>query len=240
MKLGIMQPYFFPYIGYFDLINRTDEWIVFDTVQYIRHGWVNRNRILHPTNGWQYIIVPLEKHHRETAIRDIRINSAMDWSGRIVGQLQHYRGRAPFCRETEALVRSAIDPSERSLVRQNVKALCAVCSYLSIPFRYRILSEMNIDLGLVDSPGDWALRICVALGATEYLNPPGGEELFDQEAFSAHGIRLLIQESAEFHYTCAPYEFTPALSILDAIMWNEPASIRSWLMGRATTRGEST
>ena len=65
MRLGIMQPYFFPYLGYFDLINSTDRWIVFDTVQYIRHGWINRNRILHPNEGWQYIIVPIMKAKRE-------------------------------------------------------------------------------------------------------------------------------------------------------------------------------
>ena len=73
VRLGIMQPYFFPYLGYFDLINRTDRWIVFDTAQYIRHGWVNRNRILHSDSEWQYILVPLKKHSRKAAIKDIAV-----------------------------------------------------------------------------------------------------------------------------------------------------------------------
>lgn len=232
MKLGIMQPYFFPYIGYFDLINRTDEWIVFDTAQYIRHGWVNRNRILHPTTGWQYIIVPLEKHHRDTAIRDIRINGATDWAGRVLGQLQHYRGKAPHYGPVVEVVRAALDTAETSLTQLNVKTLAAVCAYLSVPLRCRVFSEMDVALGAVNGPGDWALRIGEALGATEYLNPPGGEALFDPQAFERAGIRLHIQEAADFRYPCGPYEFMPSLSILDAMMWNEPAAIKRWLDGR--------
>ena len=78
MKLGIMQPYFFPYLGYFDLIHSVDKWVVFDTPQYIRHGWVNRNRILHPESDWQYIIVPLKKHPRNTPIKEIEIADGIE------------------------------------------------------------------------------------------------------------------------------------------------------------------
>ena len=83
MKLGIMQPYFFPYPGYFALIAQVDRWVVFDTPQYMRHGWVNRNRILHPGSGWQYIVAPLVKHRRSTSIRDIRLADPGALSGRI-------------------------------------------------------------------------------------------------------------------------------------------------------------
>jgi hypothetical protein len=247
MTLGLMQPYFFPYIGYFDLINRTDEWIVFDNVQYIQRGWVNRNRMLHPNTGWQYIIVPLEKHHRDTPIKDIRI-SRTEWVNRIIGQLQHYRTRAPHYRAVLEVVRAVLDPSEISLSRLNVTALAAVCGYLSISFRPRIFSEMDIQLGAIESPGDWALQICRARKATGYLNPPGGTGLYDPEVFARNGIRLQIQEAADFRYDCAPYQFEPALSILDVMMWNEPAAIKRWLDGRrepeartpATAAGMST
>ena len=59
MKLGIMQPYFFPYLGHFALIAAVDEWIVFDITQYTRKSWVNRNRVLRPDGGWQYVSIPL-------------------------------------------------------------------------------------------------------------------------------------------------------------------------------------
>jgi len=90
MKLGIMQPYFFPYLGHFDLIYKTDRWIVFDTPQYIRQGWVNRNRILGPNSGWQYITVPTRKHHRDNPIRDILVKEGKDWRERVCRQLEHY------------------------------------------------------------------------------------------------------------------------------------------------------
>jgi hypothetical protein len=229
MKLGIMQPYFFPYLGYFDLINRTDKWVVFDTAQYIRHGWVNRNRILHPKNSWQYVIVPLERHHREAAIRDVRINRSSDWAARILGQLGHYRAKAAFYEPVMHMAQSVLDMQETSLSRLNVRALAAVCNYLEISFDCRFFSEMDMTLGAVNGPGDWALRICEAMGATEYINPPGGAELFDSGAFLRSGVRLRIQDPVEYSYVCGPYEFTPLLSILDVLMWNSPVEVKRWL-----------
>jgi len=225
MRLGIMQPYFFPYLGYFDLIHRTDRWVVFDTAQYIRHGWVNRNRILHPNSGWQYITAPLRKHHRDSAIKDILVKEGKDWRDRVRGQLVHYQKRAPYYTEVAELVRHCLDNDESSLARLNVAILDKVCGFLQIPFRYEFFSGMKLDLGPVDGPGDWALRISEALGASEYVNPPGGEVLFDKAKFEAAGIKLTIQRFENMTYPCGGYEFEPALSIVDVLMWNSPAAV---------------
>src|SRR4030042_3246951 len=83
MKIGIMQPYFFPYLGYFSLIKHTERFVLLDSVQFIKHGWVKRNRILKPGSGWQYILVPLVKHNRDTKIKDIRIKNTLDWRNTI-------------------------------------------------------------------------------------------------------------------------------------------------------------
>ena len=99
MKLAIMQPYFFPYIGYFQLMNVVDKWVVFDNIQYIRHGWVNRNRILSPNleKEWQYILIPLDKHAKEALIYDIKIINSNRWKDEIIGKLSYYkRIRAPY------------------------------------------------------------------------------------------------------------------------------------------------
>jgi WbqC-like protein family len=104
MKLALMQPYFFPYIGYFELIYRVDQWIVFDIAQYIKLGWVNRNRILHPVNGWQYIIVPCRKHNYQVAINDIQIVEDNRWRSKIFGQIQHYSKKAPFFKPVTNIV----------------------------------------------------------------------------------------------------------------------------------------
>ena len=224
-----MQPYFFPYIGYFDLINRSDSWIVFDTAQYIRHGWVNRNRILHPKEGWQYIIAPLQKHGRETAINQIATQPFDRWQSRILGQLQHYKKKAPGYTLASGLVEDCLSCKETNLSRLNVMALRKTCEIIGLRFNCQIFSEMKLEHGPVNGPGDWALRISEAVHATEYINPPGGMELFDPAAFAASGIKLIIQEPIEFTYVCRGYQFTPGLSVIDVLMWNSPEMILAHL-----------
>lgn len=233
MKLGIMQPYFFPYIGYFELIYCTDRWVVFDTAQYIRHGWVNRNRILHPTQGWQYIIVPTQHHDQKTPIHQIRINDDSRWRDKLLGQLQHYRKQAPYYKAVTDIVSACVADTDNSLNRLNVRSLQLVCSYLGIPFNDSLFSEMDLTLGPVAGPGDWALRISEALGAHEYLNPPGGADLFDRAKFEAAGITLTIQTPVDYVYSCGSYQFEPNLSIIDVLMWNSVEAIRSYLSARA-------
>jgi hypothetical protein len=229
MKLGIMQPYFFPYLGYFDLINCTDHWIVFDTAQYIRHGWVNRNRILHPTKGWQYIIVPLQKHALRTSIEEVCISEASQWRTKIIGQLAHYQKRAPYFRQVMGLVEECLEQKENRLSMLNVKILERVCDYLDLKFSYQFFSEMKLDLPTVNAPGDWALHISQALGASEYVNPPGGENILDRQAFASAGIQLTIRDFPPMVYSCRGYEYEPNLSIIDALMWNTPEDIKAYL-----------
>jgi hypothetical protein len=232
MKLGIMQPYFFPYLGYFELIYQSDYWVVFDTAQYIRHGWVNRNRILHPNNGWQYIIVPTQKHDQKTPIKEIYIAEGTAWREKVIGQLQHYRKKAPFFTTVIDIVTDCLHNSSASLSRLNVSCLEKVCAYLDIPFRYSFFSEMNLSLGPVEGPGDWALREAEALHADEYINPPGGADLFDRSKFEMAGIKLTIQKPVDFVYGCDGYAFEPNLSIIDVMMWNSPDTIKKYLESR--------
>ena len=240
MKLGIMQPYLFPHLGYFDLIRGVDRWVVFDATQYPRHGWVNRNRILHPVRGWQYIIAPLVRHHRETRICDIQVVEGCGWRERIERQLEHYRGKAPHFDAVMSLVRDCLSVPSRSLSCLNVESLRRTCAFLEIPFPFTVFSEMGLSLGPVEGPGDWALRIAEALGAQEYINPPGGKDLFDPSKFAASGIRLTIQEPVYFRYEVPGYVFEPALSILDALMWNSRDRLRAYLSGqRGTNFGAS-
>jgi hypothetical protein len=225
-----MQPYFFPYLGYFDLINSVDRWIVFDTVQYIRHGWINRNRILHPNSAWQYITVPLKKQSRSTLIKDVEISSIQsNWKQRILGQLMHYKKHAPFFDETIFLVGECLSSNVVSLSRLNVSILQKICSKLDIQFDYNYLSEMQLELGSIEHAGDWALQISEALGATEYVNPIGGTHLFDAKNFECKGIKLTFKKIRVFEYKCGKYEFVPNLSIIDSFMWNSPTQIKEYL-----------
>jgi hypothetical protein len=229
VKLGIMQPYFFPYLGYFDLIRNTDRWIVFDTAQYIRHGWVNRNRILHPTQGWQYIIAPLQKHSHADRIQDVAVHADSAWRGRILGQIQHYSRRAPCYAQTRSLVEDCLAERESSLSRLNVAILARICRLLGIAFEYEFFSDMRLELDPVEGPGDWALRISQALCATEYVNPPGGDTIFDRDKFEQAGIRLTLRKLPRMEYATPGYAFEPDLSIIDLLMWNESAAIKRYL-----------
>ncbi len=233
MIVGIMQPYFLPYPGYFNLIAQCDKWVVFDTPQYIRHGWVNRNRILHPTKEWQYIGVPLVKHKRDTAIRDIRISNNTDWSGKILLQLEHYKKKAPYYKDTVEFLADCFAEKSESLVDLNIALMQRICAILAIEFDYSVASRLDVDPNKIHGPGDWALVIAEMLGASEYINPPGGEHLFDKAAFAAAGIELTIQQYENMRYPCPGYEYFPGLSIIDAMMWNKPEQIRDHI--RANT-----
>ena len=234
MNLGIMQPYFFPYLGYFDLINRVDQWIVFDVVKYSHKGWMNRNRILHPDEGWQYISVPVHKHVGLGRVCDVVPVNLQLTEQRILGQLQHYRkGGAPFFKEVTALVREAFAvPKLVSLSDLNVATLKVVSAYLEIGFDYAVLNQMNLDLPEIDHPGQWALEISCKLGASRYLNPPGGKDIFVPQEWAERGVDLEFTELVDFKYPCGNYAPIQHLSILDVLMWNSADTVKGYLDSR--------
>lgn len=229
MKLGIMQPYFFPYIGYFQLINAVDKWIVFDIVQYKRHHWINRNRILHPKAGAQNIIVPLRKHSREALIREIEMADEQGWRLRIIAQLEHYKKKAPFYKETIDFLEECFAMRTESLSEFNTATLKMVCERLDIAFDYAVCSELNFELNDISAPGDWALRISKQLEAEEYINPETGREIFDSAKFEKSGVKLKFLAPKLSAYMQKGCEFVPGLSIIDVMMWNSSEDIKAML-----------
>jgi len=233
VKLAIMQPYFFPYVGHFDLIFQADIWVVFDTPQFIQQGWISRNRILHPAGGWRYVIVPRAKHPHKTPINKVRIADDDQWRSRIIGQLQHYRKRAPFFRRVHDLVSGCLYAGDEYLSRLNVRTLERASEYLGIPFQYLVFSQMELSRDTIGDSTDRALRLAEELGANEYINPASGAHLFDPAKFNAAGVKLTIQTPVDFVYQCPGYEFEPNLSIVDVMMWNSAETIRNYLASRS-------
>ena len=230
MKLGFMQPYFLPYLGYFDLIRQTDEWVFFDSAQYIRRqgtqrGWVNRNRVLKQGGGWAYITVPVQHAPLHTPINRIILDNTQAWSARILAQFDVIRKAAPFHEPIRTILANAIGESFPSIAELNTRLISDCCSYLGIPFHARRVSELSFDSAMVEEPGDWALHLCKALGADCYLNPPGGRDLYDPVKFVDHGIRLEIQSFRPIIYATPGFEFVENLSILDVLAWNEPCTV---------------
>ena len=234
MKVGIMQPYFFPYIGYFSLIKEVDRFILLDEVQFIRHGWIERNRILRPSGGWQYIKVSLEKHSQKTKIGEIWINRSGDWKRKMAAQLEHYK-KAPYYREVSQLVFQALDHPCEKITELDLECLKAVCSYLGIDTPIEIFSEMQLEIAPVSVPDEWALNICKSIpGADEYWNPPGGSEFFGREKYEEAGIRLVFQEMELETYRQNGSAFEPGLSIIDVLMFNSPERVREMMKNYRT------
>jgi hypothetical protein len=226
MKLGIMQPYFFPYLGHFALIAAVDEWVVFDLTQYTRRSWLSRNRILRPGGGWRYVSVPLKNsstHIRtcEAAVADLGKTEQL-----VRGKLSHYRRRAPHYAAVCELVGAAFaDVSDEGLVALDVSALRAVCAYLGLPFRYRVCSHLPIDFPCDLRAGQWAPWISAKLSADVYVNPIGGRALFHPPDFSRRQVGLQLLDYTPFVYETPGYTFEKDLSILDVLMWNDPGAV---------------
>jgi len=230
MIAGIMQPYFFPYLGYISLIKHTDIFILFDTVQYIRHGWIERNRILKQNEGWLYIKVPLIKSGRDTLIKDIQINNLENWKSKILSQLQIYKKIAPYYSEVIKIVNEVFQDDFYNIVHLNKKALESICNYLGIDRKLEIYSEMNLKIEPVNEPDEWALNICKALGnVAEYWNPPGGMSFFDKSKYERSGIGLKFQNIELLPYNQKRETFEPGLSIIDVMMFNNVEEINLML-----------
>ena len=229
MKLAVMQPYFIPYLGYFDLVNMVDLWIVYDVSQYVRHGWMNRNRVLHPASGWRYITAPVKKYRLGTPIREIELAAEVDWKTKLFRQLEHYRMDAPYYDAVIDLLKENLDASQNLLAHFNTRLIRSLCARLGISTPIRIYSEMNLPIGPVRSIEELALAFCRALGATEYINRPGGAAQFHDGTFAANGIKLTIQNFTNMTYTCGRFRFEPDMSIVDVMMWNSPEAIKRHL-----------
>ncbi len=225
-RIGVMQPYFFPYLGHFALIANVDHWYVFDITQYTPKTWMNRNRVLHPVSGVQYVTVALSNSSIGIQTCEARILDREASRQSVLGKLSHYRRAAPYYSQVVRLVDDAFSSGgQDGLVDLNVSGLQVVCRYLGIPFSFDICSRMELHLPQSLTAGEWAPAICAAVGATEYLNPIGGRHLFHEQDFSSRGVALQFLDYEEYAYEVRGYAFEPNLSVLDVLMWNSPESV---------------
>ena len=227
MRLAIMQPYFFPYLGHFGLMAACDHWVVFDTCQYAPRTWMNRNRLLHPAGGWNWATVPLRTSSTGLRTWEAELTDPDAARRSLLGRMSHLRRLAPFHGAVTALIEEVFDGAGPSLVDLNVRGLTVVCRTIGLPFRHSVLSRLGLDLpaamgSAAMGPGDWAPAICAALGATGYVNPAGGRALFDPAEFARRGIGLHFAQPRPFTYPTPGAAFVPDLSILDALLWNPP------------------
>ena len=229
MKIAIMQPYFFPYIGYFSLIQNTEHFIFFDTPQYIRKGWINRNRIIGGNGKDIYFTVPVEKVERDTAIRNVPISYKDDWREKMMGQLTIYKKRAPYYQNVTELVRSVITPDYRNISELAIASIKKTCEFIDMKLECDIYSEMSLPEFTVKEPDEWALYITKYTGYDTYVNPPGGKTFFKQEKYKNEGIELQFLSQELIPYRQRTKEFIPGLSIIDVLMFCTPDEIKEMM-----------
>jgi len=229
MKLASMQPYFLPYLGYFSLIKASNKFIIFDIVQYIHHGWINRNRILKPQVGWQYIVVPLVTHSSHALIKDITIKNEIEWDERIIRQLSHYKKRAQYYNETVDILRNSFAKKPDHITELNIILLEDICKYLGLDFNYDVASKMDIHFPEIINPGQWGKEMCINVGADTFINPIDRKNLFDQDQYVNAGINLIFLKPYMPEYPQKSSDFEKRLSIIDVMMFNSPDEINLML-----------
>jgi WbqC-like protein family len=227
MKVGIMQPYFLPYIGYFQLIHAVDVFVLYDNIEYTKKGWINRNRIL--VNGKdEYITLPLKKdsdylHIDKRSLTDTFVDEKIKTLRKIAAC---YR-KAPFFNEGYALIERIYACSDTNLYSFIENSIRQVCAYLDIKTTLVVASEQNIDHLLRSE--EKVLALCKQLGAKTYINPIGGVELYKRKRFMKEQIDLNFLRPNPFVYSQFQHDFVPWLSIMDVIMFNSREAIMKQL-----------
>jgi hypothetical protein len=230
MKLAIMQPYLFPYIGYFQLVKAVDRFIVYDDVAFIKQGWINRNYIA-AGDGVLLFSVPLANVSSHTLIRDTRIDrsSYARWRKKFLQTLMHSYGRAPFFETVYPSVERIFAADPLLLKDLLLHGLRYVVEYLDLQ---TVLAESAEGYGNGHLKGvERVLDICRQEGASDYYNLTGGKHLYDRNTFARSSIRLhFIEPNGSIQYMQGKRQaFIPRLSMLDVLMYNSPDAIRAYL-----------
>ena len=225
MKLGIMQPYFLPYIGYFQLINAVDKYVVYDNIEYTKKGWINRNRIL--MNGRDFLFsLPLKKDSDYKMVCERELSSDYH-PKKILDQIRSSYMKAPYFNEVNLLLASIFDTNETNLFKYIFHSVKAINSYMGIHTEMVVSSTIHIDHQLKSE--EKILAICRALSADTYYNAIGGKELYSKVEFRSSGIDLKFLSSDKIHYQQFNHEFVPWLSIIDVLMFNAKEEVSSML-----------
>lgn len=216
MKLAIMQPYFMPYIGYFQLIAAVDQFIVYDNIKYTKKGWINRNRMLQ--NG-QDAMFSLPLKSGSDALDVCERELAADFNrDKLLSQFKGAYRRAPYFEQTFPLIERIVRHEETNLFGFLHHSIVKACEHLGITTEILVSSSIAIDHDLKSQ--DKVLALCKATGATTYVNAIGGMELYSAQDFREKGIALKFIRSRPFEYAQFGAAFVPWLSIIDVLMFN--------------------
>jgi hypothetical protein len=225
MKLAIMQPYFLPYIGYFQLIASVDKFVIYDNIKYTKKGWINRNRYLQNGKDSDFTI-PLKKDSDFLDVRDRAVASDFNKPKMINKFIGAYR-KAPYFDQVIPLIEHIVHYKENNLFWFIENSIRELCSFLQIGTEIVVSSTVAIDHSL--KAQDKVLAICEKMGADIYINAIGGQVLYSREDFMKKAIDLKFIKANYIEYKQFDSVFVPWLSILDVMMFNSKESISEML-----------
>lgn len=216
-----MQPYFFPYIGYFQLIAAVDVFVVYDNIKYTKKGWINRNRMLQ--NGKDVTFsLPLKSDSDFLNVAERELSADFN-RNKLLNQIKGAYQRAPHFERTFSLVEQVVRNEEVNLFRFIHHSIVRTCAHLGITTEIRTSSNIPIDHALHGQ--DKVLALCKALKANTYVNAIGGVDLYGKPAFQEQGIKLSFIKPKPYEYAQFGGVFVPWLSIIDVMMFNSPEKI---------------
>lgn len=221
-----MQPYFFPYLGYFQLIAASDMFVLHDDVQYIKHGWVNRNQIL-LRGGARMITFPVRKGSHSLPINARQYVSDVQARKDLLNLIRTAYAQAPCFEDVFPLVEQAFTFDDLNVAHFNENLIRRTAAFIGIDRRIIVSSEMDKNNTLAGEAR--VIDICEALGASTYINPIGGTALYDHNHFEAVGIRLRFLKSSNTPYRQGDQPWMPSMSIIDVLMYNPTEAVRSLL-----------
>jgi WbqC-like protein family len=225
--VAIMQPYFFPYVGYFQLINAVDVFVIYDDVNFIKRGWINRNNLL--INGQVNLFtIPLAKASQNDLINEVRLNDFKEWSDKFLKTIEQSYRKAPHFEAVYGLLGQLFEKKiYDSMANLALESLKATCNYLEIKTKIIETSALYNNKNLKGQ--DRILDTCLQEKATHYINPTGGQELYSKELFADNKICLNFIQSRRVEYPQFKNEFVPWLSIIDVLMFNSVTSVQHLL-----------
>lgn len=226
MKLAIMQPYFFPYIGYFQLINSVDKFVFYDDVNYIKSGWINRNRLF-LANDVRYITVPVADASSFKKINATKIKKDNKWIVKIIGLIKQNYSDAPFYKSVCELIESTLYSNYEDLATLAKLSVMNTANYIGINTEF-VLSSV-VYKNQEKTGADRVIDICIIEKSSEYWNLPGGRDLYSVDLFKKNNINLKFVGALIEPYQQKNNKFYPGLSIIDVLMYNSPSKVLQML-----------
>ncbi len=226
-RLSIMQPYCFPYIGYFNLIEASDKIIFYDDVNFINRGWINRNRII--VNGKDYMFtIPLKDLSQNKLINEIKPLTNDQFKNKFIKQIEMAYSYSANKSEIIDRIISLLDNEYNSIAELAVNSIKLVYDYIGLSFKYE-MSSINSPHTKGMEKADRLISICKENNYKNYVNPIGGVELYSKEYFKSRSINLNFLKAKSKIYNQKAEEFIPFLSIIDIMMNNSKEELISMI-----------